>query len=73
MTNERGRLLTTHRWNKVARSRRSTDNERNFGDSGCEVTARHEGHAKTENGMKKELHVPKEKLKEEHEAAQTNE
>ena len=36
--NARGRLLTTQRWNKVARSRKSTDDESNFGDSGYEVT-----------------------------------
>lgn len=35
--NARGRLLTTQRWNEVARSSRSTDNERNLGDSGYEV------------------------------------
>ena len=35
--NARGRLLTTQRWNKVASSRRSTDDERNFGESGYEV------------------------------------
>ena len=38
------------------------DDERNFGDSGYEVTARHEDHAKTKNGTK-ELHVLKHKLK----------
>ena len=35
--------------------------------------ARHEYHAKIENGTKKELHVLKQQLKEEHEAAQTDE
>jgi len=35
--NARGRLLTTQRWNKLARSRRSIDNERNFGDISYEV------------------------------------
>jgi len=38
-TNAKGRLLTTQRHNKVARSSRATNNERNFGDSGYEVTA----------------------------------
>ena len=39
-TNARGRLLTTERQNKVAISRKSTDDESNFGDLGYEVTAR---------------------------------
>ena len=65
--------MTTQRWDKVATSSRSTDNERNFGDSGYEMMARHEGSAKTENGTKNELHVLKQQLKEEHEATQTEE
>jgi len=58
--------LTTQRWNKVASSSRSTYGERNFGDSSYEVTAQHEDHANVENGTKKELHVLKQQLKEEH-------
>ena len=71
--NARGRLLTTQRRNKVARSSRSTNDESNFGDSSYEVTTRHEESTKIDNGTKKELHVPKQKLKEEHEVAQTDE
>ena len=48
---------------------RSTDDESNFGDSGYEVMVRHEDHAKIENGTNKELHVLKQQLREEHEAA----
>ena len=48
---------------------RSIDDEINFGDSGYEVTTRHEDHTKIENGTKKELHVLKQQFKEEHEAA----
>ena len=70
--NARGRLLTTQRRNKVASSGKSTDDESNFGDSGYEVTVRHEDLAKIENGTKKEFHVMKQQLKEEHEAAQTD-
>ena len=66
-------MLTTQRRDKVAISSRSTDNESNFGDTGYEVTVRHEGRAKTENGTKKELHVLKKQLEEEHEVAQTDE
>jgi len=72
-TNARGRLLTTQRWNKVASSNRSTDDERNFRDLGYEVMAQHEDHVKTKNGTKKELQVLKQQLKEEHEATQKNE
>jgi hypothetical protein len=49
------------------------DDERNFGDSGYEVMTRHEDRVKAENGTKKELHVLKQQLKEEHEAAQMRE
>lgn len=59
--------MTTQRQNKVASSSRSTDDERNFGDSGYEVTMRHEDRAKVENRTKKELHVLKQQLKEEQE------
>ena len=55
--------MTTQRWNKVASSSRSTCDESNFGDSGYEVTARHEDHAKIENGIEKELHVLKQQLR----------
>jgi len=61
--NARGRLLTTQRWNKVARSSRSTDNESNFRDSGYDVMAQHEDRIKIENGTKKEFHVLKEKIR----------
>ena len=57
--NARGRLLTTQRRNIVASSSRYTDDEINFGESGYEVTTRHEDRAKTENGIKKELHALK--------------
>ena len=66
------RLLTTHRRNKVASSRRLNDDERNFGDLGYEVMVWHGDHAKTENGTKNELHVMKQQLNEKHEAAQTD-
>ena len=72
-TNARGRLLTTQRWNKVASSSRSTNDERNFGDLGYEVMTRHEDRVKTKTGTKKEFHVLKKKLKEEHEVAQIDE
>jgi len=49
--------------NKVARSSKYIDNESNFGDSGYEVTTRHEYCAKTKNGTKKELHVLKQQLR----------
>ena len=54
-------------------SSRSTNDEGNFGDSGYEVTMWHEDRTKTENGTKKELHVLKRKLKEEHQVAKTSE
>jgi len=62
--NARGRLLTTQRRNNIARSSRSTDDEKNFGGSGYEVTTWHEDHAKIGNGTNKELHVLKHQLKE---------
>ena len=62
--NARGRLLTTHRRNKVASSSRSACGERNYGDSGYKVMARHEDHADVENGTNKDLHVLKQQLKE---------
>ncbi len=40
------------------------DDERNFGDSGYEVTTLHDDCAKTGNGTRKELHVLKQHLKE---------
>jgi len=55
--------LTTYRRRKVARLRKSTDNERIFGDSSYEVMARHEYSAKVEDGTKKELHVLKQQLR----------
>lgn len=70
--NARG-LLTTWRRNKVASSSRSIDDERNFGDFGYEVMVQHEDRAEIEIGKKKELHVLKKKLKEEHEDAQAEE
>ena len=54
--------MTTLRGNKVARSRRSTDNESNFGDSGYEVTMRLEDLMKEEDGTK-EFYVPKKQLR----------
>jgi len=57
--NARGRLLTTQRQNKVARSSRYNNNERNFGDSDYEVMVQHEDHVKAKYGTKKELHVLK--------------
>lgn len=66
--NARGGLLTTRRWNKVAISSRPIDDERNFWDTDYEVMTRHEDHVKIENGTKKELHVLKQQLKEEHDA-----
>ena len=62
-TNERGGLLTTGRWNKVSSSRRSINDEINFGDSGYEVKMQHEDRAKVEDGTKKELHVLKQQLR----------
>jgi len=67
--NARGRLLTNQRWNKFTSSNKSTSDESNFGDSGYEVTTRHEDHMKIENGRKKEFDVLKQQLKREHEAA----
>jgi len=46
------------------------DDESNFGDSDYEVTTQHEDRVKTRNVTKKELHVLKKQLKEEHEVAQ---
>ena len=66
-TNARGMFLTGRRQNKVASSSRSINNERNFGDSGYEMTKRHEDRTKIENGTEKELHMLKQQLKEEQE------
>ena len=65
--NARGRLLTIQSRNKFASSSKSTDDERNFGDSFYEVTTQHEDHAKVENVIENELHVLKQQLKEEQE------
>jgi len=54
--------LITWRWNKVASSSRSIDDERNFGDSGYGVMARHEDRVKAEDVTKEELHVLKQQL-----------
>jgi len=60
-------LFTSQRQNKVASSSIFTFDDNNFGDSGYEVMTRHEDHAKAKNRTKKELHVLKQQLKEEHE------
>ena len=54
--------MRKQRQNKVASSSRSIGDEGKFGDLGYEVTMRNEDRAKTENGTKKELHVPKQQV-----------
>lgn len=61
--NARGGFLTTRKQNNDASSRRSIDDERNFGDFGYAVTAWHEDSVKIDNGIKKELHVLKKQLR----------